>query len=236
MFARPFGPLLVPVLSLSGLLGLAPGCYQSSGDDDDDDLIGDPCADVDGDGFCDVDADADGYPSSRDCDDRDPTVNPGVTEDGCIEQDRRDNDCDGQVDEPGQEPCAIVLTDADGDGFPSNVDCDDGDASVHPGAIDDPCCPDGKDNDCDGLVDGGGARDADCACVETIDQDHDGYDSSVDCDDLDPDTHPGVTDACPCDDEPCDDKDSDCDGQVNEDTFCGYEFADRPAPGCLPEE
>jgi hypothetical protein len=40
--------------------------------------------------------------------------------------------------------------DADGDGFACDVDCNDGDASVHPG-IADPC--DAIDNDCDGAVD-----------------------------------------------------------------------------------
>ncbi len=43
--------------------------------------------------------------------------------------------------------------DEDGDGFtPAEGDCDDGDAGVHPGAVDDDC--DGIDEDCDG-VDGG---------------------------------------------------------------------------------
>jgi hypothetical protein len=40
--------------------------------------------------------------------------------------------------------------DADGDGFECAVDCDDADASVHPGLID--AC-DGTDNDCDGSID-----------------------------------------------------------------------------------
>lgn len=42
-------------------------------------------------------------------------------------------------------------SDNDRDGFATGVDCDDGDASVHPGA--DELCGDGVDNDCDGLVD-----------------------------------------------------------------------------------
>ncbi|MEN8184387.1 MAG: putative metal-binding motif-containing protein, partial [Myxococcota bacterium] len=44
------------------------------------------------------------------------------------------------------EPCG----DADGDGFTCDVDCNDREASVHPGVVD--AC-DGIDNDCDGAVD-----------------------------------------------------------------------------------
>ncbi|MBN2798201.1 MAG: putative metal-binding motif-containing protein, partial [Deltaproteobacteria bacterium] len=45
-----------------------------------------------------------------------------------------------------------VLGDADGDGFSTDVDCDDDDAGVNPDA--DEVC-DGRDNDCDGEVDDG---------------------------------------------------------------------------------
>ena len=40
-----------------------------------------------------------------------------------------------------------VIEDADGDGFTSDVDCDDGDASIFPGAKE--VCGDGVDNDCE---------------------------------------------------------------------------------------
>ncbi|MCB9592333.1 MAG: N-acetylmuramoyl-L-alanine amidase [Sandaracinaceae bacterium] len=47
-------------------------------------------------------------------------------------------------------PRAVVgPVDEDGDGSPADVDCDDADASVHPGATD--LCGDGVDADCDGV-------------------------------------------------------------------------------------
>jgi V8-like Glu-specific endopeptidase len=48
-------------------------------------------------------------------------------------------------------------TDSDGDGFCVGDDCDDGEADIHPNAMED--CNDGVDNDCDGAVD-----DADSEC------------------------------------------------------------------------
>ena len=54
---------------------------------------------------------------------------------------------------------------ADGDGFaPSEGDCDDSQATVHPQAREVSACADGLDNDCNGLVDG---ADAPCALEES---------------------------------------------------------------------
>ena len=59
-----------------------------------------------------------GYASNdQDCDDTDPTVNPAADE-IC---DQRDQDCDGQIDEPILDPdqsgCAEVFRDLDEDGY-----------------------------------------------------------------------------------------------------------------------
>ena len=129
--------------------------------------------------------------------------------------DRKDNDCDGTVDE------GVIQTwylDTDSDGYGQDVDpkmgcdrpspryvgtggdCDDSDATISPGATE--TC-DGIDNDCDNVVDEG---------VKTTyyrDEDGDGYGSTVseeacsapvdyvleggDCDDREPDAFPGQT-------------------------------------------
>jgi hypothetical protein len=109
------------------------------------------------------------------------------------------------------------VADADGDGFSCAIDCDDGDASVHPGASD--LC-DGIDNDCDTLVDedyvatptscGVGACDA-AGLLECL--------SGVLVDSCEPGAPAG-------DDALCNGRDDDCDGSVDEDyvdtaTACG---------------
>lgn len=98
-------------------------------------------------------------------------------------------DSGGPDDGPGQP----TAEDQDGDGFtPAQGDCNDGDATVNPGAADDTC--DGIDNDCNGISD------------DPFNSDGDFYSScGGDCDDNDPQTFPGAT-------EELDGIDNDCDG------------------------
>jgi hypothetical protein len=85
--------------------------------------------------------------------------------------------------------------DADDDGFtPSNGDCNDSSASIHPLAKE---IMDGKDNNCDGIID--------------ADFDGDGYrQDQGDCNDLDPLIHPGAVENC------YDGRDNDCNGFIDE--------------------
>jgi len=156
-------------------------------------------------------------------------------------RDGLDNDCDGDVDEGVQ---LTWYADADGDGFgdlsvpttscrqpPGFVDvseadtaegisdCDDHDASIHPGATE--TCND-VDDDCDESVDEGLP-----SSTWYVDLDWDGFgstaypildceaptgytDNADDCDDTDGTIHPGA-------EETCDGADDDCDGLRDED-------------------
>ncbi len=111
-------------------------------------------ADVDGDGFGDVDTETivcdppAGYvANSSDCDDNDARFNPSAIESDC--EDPNDYNCDGSVG----------FADADADGFAACADCDDSNADVNDDAaevcneIDDDCDGDTDDEDSD-LTDG----------------------------------------------------------------------------------
>ncbi|NVM20250.1 MAG: putative metal-binding motif-containing protein, partial [Desulfobacterales bacterium] len=124
--------------------------------------------DADGDGYGDP-ADSTTTPTAgyvtndEDCNDADDTTCPG-----CAEKcgNGMDDDCDGAVD----EGCVTYYEDADGDGYGNPVvtksvaspapppgylanagDCNDNDATIHPGATE--ACNNWRDDDCDGRVD-----------------------------------------------------------------------------------
>jgi len=166
-------------------------------DNDCDDLVDlDDLEDCDG--GC-VDADRDGYCSEDtggdDCEDLWASINPGAEE---LCGDHRDNDCDGEIDE------GCGCTDCDGDGYDSVAsggdDCNDSNASVHPGATE--ICGDGVDNDCDGAID------EDCGCTDC---DGDGYTVAAgDCNDANASIHPGASEICG------DGVDNNCNGAVDE--------------------
>ncbi|MFT5685016.1 MAG: hypothetical protein ACI8RZ_005962 [Myxococcota bacterium] len=114
----------------------------------------------------------------------------------------------------------LAHTDVDGDGSPSDQDCDDNNSAMFPG---NPEICDGLDNDCDATVDEG---------VQSIfyaDEDADGFGdasdtttacdapsgtvslsgpSDTDCDDTDSAVNPGAA-------EVCDGVDNDCDGDID---------------------
>jgi MYXO-CTERM domain-containing protein len=189
--------------------------------------------------FCDLPS---GYATSTtDCDDGDAAIHPGATE-LCDAADT-DEDCDGLAD--NADSSASVATkssyylDADGDAFgagsavkycdlPSgyslvDTDCDDGAASVNPGATE-LCDAANTDEDCDGQADNADSS----ASVATkssyySDGDSDGYGAgsavkfcdlptgyaatSTDCDDGVAAVNPGATELCDGADT-----DEDCDG------------------------
>ena len=192
-----------------------PGAPENCLDRKDNDLNGvvdDPelcvrTVDADGDGWCPLGNDLNGDgdctdPDERsgegDCNDVDPDVHPRVVED-CFN--RRDDNCDGNVDLFDVE--CFRLLDRDGDGFCGTgtddnrdgdcldfgedrfgEDCDDTNADVGPRGVED--CADGIDNDCDTFVD---FLDTQCDC-------------SVLCDDGDPCTLDDCTGPALCSYEP----------------------------------
>ena len=114
-------------------------------------------------------------------------------------------------------PDTANAVDQDQDGFDTDSDCDDLDASTYPGA---PEACDGADNDCDGEID------ENVTSTWYLDADGDGYgtlgitteeceagqgftDNAEDCNDLDDTIHPAAVEAC-------DGTDNDCDGAVDE--------------------
>ncbi len=170
-----------------------PGAEEQGSDGVDHDCNGvadgDAGADADGDGFTVADGD---------CDDTRANVHPDMVD----SIDGIDSDCDGDTDGDG------LVQDADSDGVTAlDMDCRDDDISISPTSPEQP--DDFIDQDCDG--------------VDLYDVDGDGHPAPAsgggDCDDEQPETHPGA-------DETCDGLDNDCDGDIDE--FCTDSELDGP--------
>jgi len=147
-------------------------------------------------------------------------------------------DCDTPVtgfldeDSDGWGDVEVTRCDLPASAVEQGGDCDDSNSAVHPSA---PEHCDGVDEDCDGEVDnspvdgvasyadldadGHGAGPADTACPGD-----DVVSLADDCDDTDPDVHPGVFDDC-------DDRDNDCDGRVDEDAEWTSGWVDTDGDG-----
>ncbi|SEU37223.1 Alpha-tubulin suppressor [Myxococcus fulvus] len=185
--------------------------------------------------------------NSRDCNDGNASVRPGASE-VC---DSVDNNCNGSVDEGVTAP--TWYRDADGDGYgsassptqacsqPSGYvtnasDCNDGNASVRPGASE--AC-DSVDNNCNGSVDEGVTaptwyRDADGdgygnlgQPVQSCSQPGGYVASATDCNDLSANIAPGKPDIC------FDGIDNNCSGVIDE--FCGGGTCARSNENADPE-
>jgi hypothetical protein len=138
----------------------------------------------------------------------------GAPDEACDRYADEDGDGFGDPEVTATGPCVDPE-----DGWVDNAgDCDDGDPAIHPDAEE--AC-NGVDDDCDGEVDegllsswyadedGDGHGDPDSP-LEACEQPSGHVDSGDDCDDADPEIHPGAP-------ERCDGVDQDCDGEVDED-------------------
>jgi hypothetical protein len=175
-----------------------------------------------------------------DCDDGNAAIHPGASE---IPNDGIDQDCSGA-------DLLTCFVDADHDGFgttttappvggscvatglsPFNTDCNDAVATIYPGAAE--ITGDGIDQDCNGKDTVSCIVDADrdgfgtalgtivLAADGTCDQAQQEATAASDCNDSDPNTHPGAIERCDGNDNSCagavplDERDPDADGYVS---------------------
>ncbi len=193
---------------------------------------------------------------SSDCDDTNSTTNPGAIE-TC---NNTDDNCDGSVDE-GVLTTWYADLDSDGYGSPSisqdacsapaayvsnNLDCDDVDTGINPGATE-ICDASDTDEDCDGAADDNDPEGATGGTLYYLDLDGDGYGDLSDtgtsyCDDA----GALVTDNTDCDDSSTgaginpgatdtwyDGTDSDCNGASDYDADSdGFDSVDHSGTDC----
>ena len=203
-------------------------------------------------------ADGDGFAACQDCDDGDAAGNPDASE-TC---NGIDDDCDGSIDGVDEVTWTTWYADRDGDTYGDSAtsvaacaqpggyladatDCDDGDATVYPGA---PETCDGQDEDCDGVADG---TDEVTWTTWYADRDGDTYGDPAtavsscstlsgvsvggDCNDASADWHPGAPET-----DCADPSDYNCDGVVvyadaDADTFAACEECDDTDPAVNPD-
>ena len=132
------------------------------------------------------------FNGGTDCDDDNAGIGTGDLDGDGYDSCNVDNpnDCDDT------NPAINPSVDADGDGFSVCAECNDGNADIHPNAVE--VFYDGVDQDCDGLSD----YDADGDGYDAMEYD-DGtgnmvtYSSGTDCDDDNDDLHPADMEANP---------------------------------------
>ena len=226
---------------------------DGSADDGDSSVSGQSTwyADGDGDGFGNAtrtrtacDQPASYVSSATDCDDTLASVNPRGQE--VCDAGNTDEDCDGSADDADSSTTGQSnwYDDADGDGYgdpasstssceaprgtlADNTDCNDANASIHPGATE-VCDSQNTDEDCDGAADDDDSRAAGQSTWYD-DFDGDGYGDpgsssnacdapagtvadSGDCDDSDNAVNPGSQELCG------DSTDNNCDGLTDDPT------------------
>ncbi|HNC97641.1 MAG TPA: putative metal-binding motif-containing protein, partial [Myxococcota bacterium] len=197
---------------------------------------------------------------ATDCDDADPSRNPGMVE--LCDPANSDEDCDGLADDtdPSVSGTSTWYQDNDGDGYGATAvascdmaagtvaasgDCNDQNSALNPGATE-VCDAAQTDEDCNGLADD---TDPNVSGKSTwyLDSDGDSYggaavlacaapagsvSSSSDCDDSAATVHPGAAEVCDVanTDEDCDGFADDADGGVSGKSYW-YLDADRDGYG-----